>query len=106
MLEPVRLSSEEGQRSFELGKPLTCLVAPDITGLQPYGVEGVGPGWLASPPLEPLQAPVLGQWNKQSMSGRADPGGPWRPDLSSDSGCVQGGRGTLATHLGSMRRPP
>ena len=28
---------------------MTCLLAPDITGLQPYGVEGVGPGWLASP---------------------------------------------------------
>ncbi len=30
-------------------KSLTCLLASDITGLQPYGVEGVGPGWLASP---------------------------------------------------------
>ena len=29
--------------------PVTCLLTPDITGLQPYGVEGVGPGWLASP---------------------------------------------------------
>ena len=28
---------------------MTCLLAPDITGLQPYGVQGVGSGWLASP---------------------------------------------------------
>ena len=40
---------EDGQRYFELGSPLTCLLAPGITGLQPYGVQGVGPGWLASP---------------------------------------------------------
>ncbi len=49
MLDPVLVVEPGGQRYFELSKPLTCLLAPDITGLQPYGVEGVGPGWLASP---------------------------------------------------------
>jgi len=38
-----------GQRYFEQSKPLTCLLVPDITGLQPYGVQGVGAGWLACP---------------------------------------------------------
>jgi hypothetical protein len=38
-----------GHRYFEQSNPLTCLLDPDTRGLQPYGVEGVGPGWLASP---------------------------------------------------------
>ena len=46
----IRLMDRRGGHCyFELGSPLTCLLAPDITGLQPYGVQGVGPGWLASP---------------------------------------------------------
>jgi hypothetical protein len=65
MLDPLLVVEPGGHRYFEPSKPLTCLLTPDITGLQPYGVQGAGPGWLASPLLS-LSRP----WRRPTRAGQ------------------------------------
>jgi hypothetical protein len=59
-----------GHCYYELGSPLTCLLAPDITGLQPYGVEGVGRAG-SQVPLPPAG------WLIKSVRTRPAPAAAW-----------------------------